>query len=93
MKTQTEGKAEQMFKNFGKKIDAFIADFKGSTDNLRKEEVEPRVEELKHSYEKLEAQAKEFKENNKEKWDEVEKELKEAGKSLKNALETAFSKK
>lgn len=85
--TDEEGKAENMFKHFGKRVDDFIEEFDEAGDRLRKEFRE-KYEELKVSAEKIKTETK-----NKDRWKEVEDSLKKAGDHLKEALEAAFRKK
>jgi hypothetical protein len=81
------GKAEKLFKNFGKKVDEFVAELNQAGERLNKD-FEDRFEELKGSAEKLKKEA-----GNKERWKEVEDSLKRAGKELENAVKVAFKKR
>jgi C4-dicarboxylate-specific signal transduction histidine kinase len=81
------GKAEKLFKNFGKKVDAFMEELNEAGGRLNKE-FESRYEELKDSAQKLKNEAK-----NKERWKEVEDSLKKAGDELNRAVKAAFKKK
>jgi hypothetical protein len=81
------GKAENLFKNFGKKVDAFISELNEAGGRLNKE-FESRYEELKDSAEKLRNEAK-----NKERWKEVEDSLKKVGEELNRAVNAAFKKR
>ena len=87
METQDEGKAEKHFKNFGKKVDGFMAEFKEATEKLEKE-FQEKFEELKVSAEKLKKEAE-----NKERWKEVEENLKRAGDEVASAFKAAFKKR
>ena len=87
METQDEGKAEKGFKNFGKKVDGFVAEFQEAAERLEKE-FQQKYEELKVSAEKLKKEAE-----NKERWKEVENSLKKAGDEVANAFRAAFKKK
>ena len=84
---EDSGKAENLFKNFGKKVDQFVAELNEAGDRLSKE-FEGRYEELKDSAEKLKNEAK-----NKERWKEVEQSLKKAGEELNRAVKAAFKKR
>ncbi len=84
---EESGKAEKLFKTFGKKVDAFMAELNEAGGRLNKE-FESRFEELKDSAEKLRDEAK-----NKERWKEVEDSLKKAGDELNRAVKAAFKKK
>lgn len=86
-KKQEEGKAEKLFQNFGKKVDAFLEELDEAGGKLNKE-FEGRFQELKKSAEQLKKEAK-----NKERWKEVEKSLKKAGEELERAFKAAFKKK
>ncbi len=85
--TEEKGKAENVFKNFGKRIDEFVVELNEAGDRLQKE-FKDRFEELKDSAEKLKDEAK-----NKERWKEVEVSLKKASDELGNAFKAAFKKK
>jgi len=88
METQEDsGKAEKLFKNFGKKVDQFMTELNEAGERLNKE-FEGRYEELKESAEKLQKEAK-----NKERWKEVEDSLKKAGEELNRAVKAAFKKR
>lgn len=84
---EDSGKAENLFKNFGKKVDQFVAELHEAGDRLSKE-FEGRYEELKDSAENLKNEAK-----NKERWREVEQSLKKAGEELNRAVKAAFKKR
>jgi len=86
-KQEDTGKAEKLFKNFGKKVDQFMVELNEAGDRLHKE-FEGRYEELKDSAEKLQKEAK-----NKERWKEVELSLKKAGNELNRAVKAAFKKR
>ena len=92
MEKKTEGTLEQLFKKFGHKLDQFIVELKGTKENAS-EEMDERFEELKRNFASLEDQVKDFKENNKDKWQDVQSELNQAGESLKQAFDSAFAKK
>ena len=85
--TEDKGKAENAFKNFGKRIDDFVVELNEAGDRLQKE-FKDRFEELKDSAEKLKDEAK-----NKERWKEVEDSLKKASDELGKAFKAAFKKK
>jgi SMC interacting uncharacterized protein involved in chromosome segregation len=86
METQ-EGKAEKNFKNFGKKVDDFVAELNEAAERLQKE-FQQKYEELKVAADKAKKEAE-----NKERWREVETSLRKAGDELGNAFKAAFSKK
>lgn len=87
METNEQGKAEKTFKNFGKKVDEFMAELSDAGDKLQKEFNE-KFEELKVSAEKLRNESE-----NKERWKEVEESLKKAGDELSKAFKAAFKKR
>ena len=87
METNDPGKAEKAFKNFGKKVDEFMADLSVAGEKLQKE-FSAKYEELKVSAEKLKNESE-----NKERWKEVEESLKRAGDELSKALKAAFKKR
>jgi len=84
---EQEGKAEKTFKNFGQKVDQFMAEFNGAGEKLHKEFNE-KYEDLKQSAAKLKNESQ-----NKERWKEVEDNLKNAGEELRKAFQAAFRKK
>lgn len=81
------GKAENLFKNFGKKVDAFMEELNEAGGRLNKE-FEGRFEELKDSAQKLKNEVK-----NKERWKEIEESLKKVGDELNKAVNAAFKKR
>lgn len=81
------GKAEKLFKNFGKKVDQFLSELNEAGGRLNKE-FESRYEELKDSAQNLKNEAK-----NKERWKEVEDSLKKVGDELNKAMKAAFKKR
>lgn len=52
MEPNQEGKNEKAFKNFGKKVDDFMADLNGASERLQKEFKE-KLEDLKVTAEKI----------------------------------------
>lgn len=86
-KKQHEGTADKAFKNFGKKMDQFMAELNEAGEKLSKE-FEQKYQDLRQSAEKLKKEA-----NDKERWKEVEASLKKAGQELENAVKAAFRKK
>jgi predicted translin family RNA/ssDNA-binding protein len=87
METNNEGKTEKNFKNFGRKVDDFMADLNNASERLRAE--------FKQKYDELRATAEKIKKEseNNERWKEVEESLKKAGDELGNAFKAAFKKK
>lgn len=84
---ENHGKAEDIFSQFGKNVDKFIAELKEAGTKLS-EEFEKRFEELKESAQRIREESK-----NKERWKEVEDSLKRAATELKNAFNAAFKTK
>jgi C4-dicarboxylate-specific signal transduction histidine kinase len=84
---EDHGKAENLFKNFGKKVDQFMEELNEAGGRLNKE-FESRFAELKDSAQKLKNEAK-----NKERWKEVEESLKKVGDELNKAVTAAFKKR
>ena len=87
METNSEGKAENFFKDFGKKLDQFIVELKDAGSRVETD-MQKKYEELKEAAEKFKNEAE-----NKERWKEVESSLKKAGSELENAFKKAFKKK
>ena len=87
METNKEGRTEKTFKNFGKKVDDFVAELDEAGERFQKE-FRQKYEELKTTAEKLKNESE-----NKERWKEVEESLKKAGDELANAFKAAFKKR
>jgi glucosamine 6-phosphate synthetase-like amidotransferase/phosphosugar isomerase protein len=87
METNQEGKAEKFFKEFGKKLDQFLAELKVAGSRAEAD-MQEKYEELKDAAERIKKEAE-----NKERWKEVENSLKKAGVELENAFKSAFKKK
>ena len=87
METNEEGKAEKVFKEFGKKLDQFFAEAKDASTRVEAD-LKKKYEELKVSAEKLKNDTQ-----NKDRWKEVEASLKKAGEELEKAAKAAFRKK
>ncbi|MBL3656578.1 sll1863 family stress response protein [Fulvivirga sediminis] len=92
MESKTQGKAEKVFQDIGKGIDELIKDLHRAKEKMEVE-YEDEINELKRNKETLKSEFKDFKENNKGKWDEVEKSLHNAAKEVQNAMEALFKKK
>ncbi len=86
MEPNQEGKAEKFFKDFGKKLDVFLAEAKDAGSRAEVD-LRKKYEELKVSAEKLKADTQ-----NKERWKEVEMSLKKAAEELEKAAKAAFRK-
>jgi hypothetical protein len=87
METNKEGKTEKTFKNFGRKVDDFVAELNEASEKLRMEFKE-KYEELKNTAEKIKKES----ETN-ERWREVEDSLRKAGDELGNAFKAAFKQR
>lgn len=87
METNEEGKAEKIFKDFGKKLDQFYGEAREASIRVESD-LRKKYEDLKASAEKLKNEAE-----NKERWKEVEASLKKAGEELERAVKAAFKKK
>ena len=85
-----EGQAEKMFKRFGKNVDSFIADLSDVKENSN-DELKARLDELKKSKDTLGEKFKDFREENKDKWDDVQSELERAGQEFKKAVNNLFA--
>ena len=86
METNDEGKAEKLFKDFGKRLDMFYGEAKQAGTRVEGD-LRKKYEELKATAEKLKSESQ-----NKERWKEVEASLKKAGEELENAVKAAFKK-
>jgi hypothetical protein len=87
MEANQEGKSEKFFKDFGKKMDQFIAEVKDAGTRVEAD-LQKKYEELKTSGERLKKEAE-----NKERWKEVEEGLKKAGEELEKTFKAAFKKR
>jgi len=87
MEETKEGKAEKILKDFGKRIDQFMAEAKEASTRVEAD-LQTKYDELKAAAERMKREAE-----NKERWREVEASLKRAGEELENALKSAFKKR
>jgi phosphoglycerate-specific signal transduction histidine kinase len=87
MEPKDEGKAEKIFRDFGKKLDQFYGEARQAGTRVESD-LRKKYEELKASAEKLKGEAE-----NKERWKEVEASLKKAGEELEKAAKAAFTKR
>ena len=88
----TQGTAEKMFKDIGKKIDELIQDLNEAKDQAKVEYAD-RIDEIKRNAETLKEEFFNFKETHKDRWEEAETNLEKAGRELKKAFDVLFSKK
>lgn len=91
MTTKTQGSAEKMMKDLGKRIDELIEDLKVAKDKA-KVEFADEIEELKRNRDVLESEIKGFREKHKDRFDEAERSLQKAGKEIKKAFDDIFKK-
>lgn len=85
-----EGKAEKMFKHFGKNVDAMISDIKDS-ERYTRLKINERISVLNKDVEHLEGHFSHASENVKSHWNESKPNLERAGQELKKAMQTFFS--
>jgi predicted nuclease with TOPRIM domain len=90
MGRKSEGNAEKMFKTFGKNVDSFISELNG-VKGVSNEEFQSRLDELKKSKDSLGEKFKDFKEDNKDKWEDVQTDLERAGQEFKKAVNNLFT--
>ena len=89
MKEQSEGKAERLLKDFGKKVDGWIEEIK-ETAHEAEDKYADRIEELKKNGDKLKEEFDSFKERHKDSIEEVESKFKKAGEELRDAFNRVF---
>ena len=87
MEENQEGKAEKFFKDFGKKLDNFVAEVKDA-GNRAEVDAQKKYEELKEAAARFKREAQ-----NKDRWKEVEDGLKKAGEEMERAMKAAFKKR
>ena len=85
-----EGKAEKMFKRFGKNVDSIITDFKES-ENFRGLNIEKRVSELNKNMDSLGHHFGNVSDTVKTHFEEAKPNLERAGQELRKAMNTFFS--
>ena len=90
MGRKPEGQAEKMFKRFGKNVDSFIAELSDVKENSN-DEFKVRLEELKKSTHSLNERFKDFREQNKDKWEDAQSELERAGQEYMKAVNNLFA--
>lgn len=90
MGRRPEGKAENLFKNLGKRIDELLKEIKDAGEKAKNSE---RFEELKRNGETLKKDFEDFRDNNKGIIDDLEKGIDRVGKDLKEAFDKAFKTK
>ena len=82
--SKTDGKAEKMFSDFGKKIDQLMEEMNEGKGNI-KEEYESRLEELKRNFNSLKEEFVHVKDFSKERWHEIEEGFEKAANEIGNA--------
>ena len=90
MGRRPEGKAENIFKNLGKRIDMLLEEIKEGTEKAKSSE---RFEELKRNGETLKKDFENFRDNNKGVIEDLEKGIDRVGNDLKEAFNKAFKTK
>lgn len=84
-----KGRLEGFMAELGRKLDLLIDKARQETEEAK---VNERLEELKHTKDKLEKELHEFVQDD-ERWKEVQQRLQGAGQELKKAFEITFSRK
>ncbi len=90
MGRRPEGKAEKIFKKFGKNVDSVISDFKDSEKYVRLD-IDKRVEELNKNRTSLGSHFSNASQNAKSNWQEAKPNFERAGQEFKKALNTFFT--
>lgn len=90
MGRKPEGKAEKMFKTFGKNVDSYISNIKESTD-FKNLDIDKRVSELNKNKETIENQFSGFSKNAKSQWDNAKPNFERAGQEFRKAMNTFFT--
>lgn len=92
MGRKPEGKAEKMFKKFGRNVDSYISEIKESKD-FASLNIDKRVSELHKNKESIEDHINDFSDNAKSQWKNAKPNLERAGQELRKAMHTLFSKR
>lgn len=87
MGRKPEGKAENLFKNLGKKIDQLISDIKKGAEDPA---IKDRYEELKRTGDKLKSEFDHLKDDHKDILDKIDSSFEKAGNEIRNAFSSAF---
>ena len=90
MGRKPEGKAEKMFKKFGKNVDSYIGDIKESKD-FASLNIDKRVSELNKNKETIEGQFQGFSKNAKSQWENAKPNFERAGQEFRKAMNTFFT--
>ncbi len=90
MGRRPEGKAEKLFKKFGKNVDSVISDIKDSEKFVRLD-IDKRVTELNKNRESIGNHFSNTSQNAKSNWQEAKPNFERAGQEFKKALNTFFT--
>ena len=90
MGRRPEGKAEKVFKKFGKNVDGYISNIKESKD-FASLNIDKRVSELHKNKESIENHMTDFSKNAKSKWENAKPNFERAGQEFKKAMNTFFT--
>lgn len=90
MGRKPEGKAEKMFKKFGRNVDSYIEDIK-ETKDFTALNIEKRVSELNKNKESIEQHFSSASKNAKTQWENAKPNFERAGQEFRKALHTMFS--
>lgn len=90
MGRKPEGKAEKLFKKFGKNVDNVVSDIKDS-ENFAKLSINQRVAELNKNRESLGSHFSSVTHNAKSQWQEAKPNFERAGQEFKKALNVFFT--
>ncbi len=92
MTTNTQGNAEKIMTDLGKKLDAMIEDLHNLKEKAKADYAD-EIEELKKKGDTLRGEIDDFREKHKDRFDEVHDRLDRAARELGKAIEAAFRKK
>ncbi len=90
MGRRPEGKAEKIFKKFGKNVDSMISDIKES-DKFTRLNIDQRVAELNKNRASLGNHFSSASSNAKSQWNEAKPNFERAGQEFKKALNVFFT--
>jgi len=90
MGRRSEGKAEKMFKKFGKNVDSVISDVKES-EKITRLNIDQRVAELKQNRASIGNHFSNVSQNAKSQWAEAKPNFERAGQEFKKALNVFFT--
>ncbi len=92
MAAKSEGQAEKLLRDLGRKLDELIEKGKTTTGDI-KDDLGGTTDELKKTRDKVENEILRFRENNKEAIDEIRDGFGRAGAELKKTFNTVFRSK